>query len=116
MNRRGGGGDILVMNKRGRWPPDRVASRDQHGEHEELVDGRSFMMEEWRIDRPAAMKCKKLVGREETLISGSIYYVINSTCIHMGIRGPNIYIYMKVKYTKNPWRNTIIIKANIHLT
>jgi hypothetical protein len=28
--------------------------------------------------------------------------VMNSTCIHMRTAGPNIYMYMEGKYTKNP--------------
>jgi hypothetical protein len=40
--------------------------------------------------------------RTTTLIFGSVYHVMNSTCIHMRTGGLNIYIYMKEKYTKNP--------------
>jgi hypothetical protein len=35
--------------------------------------------------------------KEETLISGYIYHVINSICIH---EGPNIYIYKREEYKK----------------
>jgi hypothetical protein len=36
------------------------------------------------------------------LKTGSVYHVMNSTCIHLRTGGPNIYMYMKGKYTKNP--------------
>jgi hypothetical protein len=44
-------------------------------------------------------------GREEkilTLNSGSVYHVRNNTCIHSRANDPNIYIYRRGEYTKNP--------------
>jgi hypothetical protein len=47
---------------------------------------------------------ERLLGRREnlTLIFGSVYHVINNTCIHMMIERLNIYMYKREKYTKNP--------------
>jgi hypothetical protein len=48
---------------------------------------------------------RKNCGEREktlTLISTFVYHVMNSTCIDMKTIGPNIYMYMKEKYTKNP--------------
>ncbi len=42
--------------------------------------------------------------------------VMNSTCIHLRTGGPNIYMYIKGKYTKNPLKKYNNRKANIHLT
>jgi hypothetical protein len=63
----------------------------------------------------AATKCrgKKSLG-ERTLIFGSVYHVMNSTYIHLRTKDPNIYMYRRGEYIKNPWINTIIKKL-IHI-
>jgi hypothetical protein len=69
-----------------------------------------------RRERTTVMKCKENFLESEktlTLIFGSWYYVMNSTRIHLRTESPNIYMYMKGKYTKNPLKK---YKANIHLT
>jgi hypothetical protein len=38
---------------------------------------------------------------------------MNSTCIHLRAEDPNMYMYRRREYTKNPRRNTIIEKAKI---
>jgi hypothetical protein len=51
------------------------------------------------------VRCARSREREKrtlTLFCGSVYHVRNSTCIHLRTGGPNIYMYMKGKYTKNP--------------
>jgi hypothetical protein len=41
---------------------------------------------------------------------------MNSTCIHLRVKGPNIYIYRRGRICKGPlWRDTIIEKTNIYL-
>jgi hypothetical protein len=98
----------------GRPPRDeqeRVAAtrsprRDQHGEQEESVDGRSFVTKKRIICRPATTKCKeKIREKRETLISDSVYYAMNNTCIHLRVVG----IY---KETLNKYNNR---NADIYL-
>jgi hypothetical protein len=88
-----------------------VASRGQHEEHIEPVD------KEVRIDRLAMTKCKvkKNHGREESLIFGFIYHVMNSTCIHLRTRGLNIYMYMKEKIYKEPYEEIQKYKRLIYI-
>jgi hypothetical protein len=80
-----------------------ITRRDQHREQEEPVDGRSFVMKKRRICRPAMTKCKeKIVGREKTLISGSVYHVMNNTYIHLRTKGSHIYMYRRGRIYKEP--------------
>jgi hypothetical protein len=61
---------------------------------------------------------KKNEEREKTLtlIYGSAYHIMNSTCIYLRAKGPNIYMYKRGRiYKEQPWRNTIIEKANTYL-
>jgi hypothetical protein len=45
----------------------------------------------------------------------ALYHVMNSTCIHLRVRGSYIYMYRKGKiYKEPPWRNTIIERL-IHI-
>jgi hypothetical protein len=55
------------------------------------------------------------VGREKTLISGSVYHVINSTYIHLRVKGSHIYMYRRGEYTKNPLEKYNNRKANTYL-
>jgi hypothetical protein len=77
--------------------------------------------EEAKYDWPTVAKCKeKIMGREKTLISGSVYYVMNITYIHMRTEDPNIYIYIYIcigrgKYTKNPLEKYTIIENLLHI-
>jgi hypothetical protein len=58
--------------------------------------------QEWK---PTMVKCRNR-GEEKitlTLKIGSVYHVINSTCIHLRVNSPNIYICTGgEEYTKNP--------------
>jgi hypothetical protein len=59
---------------------------------------------------------KKERGKTLTLIYGSAYHVMNSTYIHLRAKDPNIYMYRRGRiYKEQPWRNTIIEKANTYL-
>jgi hypothetical protein len=33
---------------------------------------------------------------------GSVYHVMNSTCIHLRVKGPNIYMYRRGRIYKKP--------------
>jgi hypothetical protein len=57
-------------------------------------------------------------GRERTNLTlkiGSVYHVMNSTCIHLRAKGPNIYMSRRGEIYKEPLKNTIIKKANAYL-
>jgi hypothetical protein len=69
---------------------------------EESWRSKKLREEEAKSDRVGGDEVQeKICGkREETLISGYEYHVMNNTCIHLRTGGPNIYMYMKGKYTK----------------
>jgi hypothetical protein len=47
------------------------------------------------------MKCKeKIMGRGKTLISDSVYHVMNTACIHLRVEGSNIYMYRRERIYK----------------
>jgi hypothetical protein len=51
-------------------------------------------------------------GKRETLISDSVYHIINNICIHLRTKRPNIYIYIRRIIYKKPLKNIIIEKTN----
>jgi hypothetical protein len=58
--------------------------------------------EEWK---PTMVKCRNR-GEEKitlTLKIGSIYHVINSTCIHLRVKSPNIYMYRRGRTYIEPY-------------
>jgi hypothetical protein len=57
----------------------------------------NFPMKKQERSRRSAKNAGK---REEILISGFEYHIINSNCIYLRIRDSNIYMYIKKKYTK----------------
>jgi hypothetical protein len=72
--------------------------------------------EEARIDRSVATKCKeKNRGREETLISVSVYHIMNNTYIHLMARGPNIYMYRRGRIYKESLKKYNNRKMLIHI-
>jgi hypothetical protein len=52
---------------------------------------------------------------ERTLIFGSVYHVMNSTYIHLRTKDPNIYMYRRGEYIKNPLDKYNNKKANTYL-
>jgi hypothetical protein len=40
--------------------------------------------------------------KNPTLVFASVYHVMNSTCIHLRGRGPNIYMYKRGRIYKEP--------------
>jgi hypothetical protein len=43
--------------------------------------------------------------------TGSIYHVMNNTCINLRTKDPNIYMYRRERIYKKTWRNIIIEKG-----
>jgi hypothetical protein len=41
-------------------------------------------------------------GKRETLISDSVYHIMNNICIHLRTKRPNIYIYIRRIIYKKP--------------
>jgi hypothetical protein len=67
---------------------------------------------------PTMAKCRNRGEEKITLTQKiiSVYHVMNSTYIHLRTEDPNIYMYMKEKYTKNPLKKYNNRKTNINLT
>jgi hypothetical protein len=40
--------------------------------------------------------------KNPTLVFAFVYHVMNSTCIHLRVRGPNIYMYKRGRIYKEP--------------
>jgi hypothetical protein len=77
--------------------------RPEIKEQEQSSDQRrSFVMRKPRTIRRQRQSAKKIVRREETLISVSVYHIMNITCIHLKVEGPNIYMYRRERIYKEP--------------
>jgi hypothetical protein len=67
---------------------DEVVAEDQHGENRR---SKKLREEEAKNDQRQRRSAReKIVGREKTLISGSVYHIMNNTCIHLRTRGLDI--------------------------
>jgi hypothetical protein len=54
------------------------------------------------------------MGREEALISGSVYHVINSTYIHLRAKSSHIYMYRRERIYKEPLKKYNNRNANTY--
>jgi nitrogen fixation/metabolism regulation signal transduction histidine kinase len=56
--------------------------------------------------KPTALKCNQIARERErttlTLKTGSIYHVMNSTCIHLRAKDSNLYMYRRGRIYKEP--------------
>jgi hypothetical protein len=55
-----------------------------------------------RRTKPVVEGIRRKERTTRTLKGGSIYHGMNSTCIHLRAKDPNIYMYRRGKYIKNP--------------
>jgi hypothetical protein len=109
------GGDLLATNKRGRQPPDRAARSAQGvgrtGRWKKLHNEEAKNLSTGNDE----VQRKKIMGREETLISDSVYHVMNVTCIHLRAKGSHIYMYRRGRIYKEPLEKYNNRKVNTYL-
>jgi hypothetical protein len=78
--------------------------------HDENEEEEQSDVEELRDEKPRTIRMKIYVwrsarknrGKREIIISGSIYHVMNNTCIHLRDKSSNIYMYKKERIYKEP--------------
>jgi hypothetical protein len=81
------------------------------------VEEKNALSEEKSTTQVQVLHQERLLGRREnlTLVCGFVYHVMNNTCIHLKIKGPNIYMYRRRRIYKKTLEKYNNRKANTYL-
>jgi hypothetical protein len=81
------------------------------------VEERNALSEEKSATKVQVQHQERLLGRREnlTLVCGSVYHIMNSTCIHLREKGQNIYMYRMGRIYKEPLKKYNNRKTNTYL-
>jgi hypothetical protein len=81
------------------------------------VEERNASSEEKSATKVQVQHQEQLLGRREnlTLVYGSVYHVMNNTCIHLRAKSPNIYMYRRGRIYKEPLKKNNNRNTNTYL-